>query len=164
MIRETTPRTQNTHLKRVNPRPADAAPANSEGHHLTNESPQMYTRLPPALLPPGSRIAPAAPRGKNRASIGTAAAIRFTEFVQGVLGARGERAASQAIESKLRRKVVNLDNVSSTQTEAQSAGMRAARSSSSSAGAARRGLSGKQSKKMVSCVDTSRCTIYFHFL
>lgn len=118
----------------------------------------MYTRLPPALLPLGSRSAPAAARGKNRLSVGAAAGIRLTDFVRGVLGARGERAATLAIESKLRRRVVNLDNSSSVQTEAQSAGMRAARSGSS--GRAERGLSGKQSKKMVSRVAQGACVCW----
>lgn len=110
----------------------------------------MYTRLPPALLPLGSRSAPAAARGRNRLAVGAAAGVRLTEFVRGVLGARGERAATLAIESKLRRKVVNLDTSSSAQTEAQSAGLRAARSGSS--GRAKHGLSGKQSKNVVSRV------------
>ncbi|CAM9873799.1 unnamed protein product, partial [Laminaria digitata] len=53
----------------------------NESRLITDESQRVYTRLPQALLPPGSRPAPAAPRGKNRASVGAAAAIRLTEFV-----------------------------------------------------------------------------------
>lgn len=124
----------------------------------------MYTRVPAALLPKGFRGAPSTPRGSggsssrqsnahnnsnNRAAtaVGAAAANRLTEFVRGVLGARGDRAAAAAMESRLERKVVHLVNVGSGQAEAQSAGARAGRAAGR---ATRQGLSGKQCKKMVS--------------
>lgn len=125
-----------------------------------NESPQqriMYTQLPAALLPKGFRGAPSTPRGgrqrtthNSRAAtaVGVGAANRLTEFVRGVLGARGDRAAAAAMESRLERKVLHLENVvSGGQTEAQNAGARAGRAAGSGLS---RGLSGKQCKKRVS--------------
>lgn len=123
----------------------------------------VYTRLPAALLPKGFRGAPSIPRGggssinscsssssnsgRAATSMGAAAARRLTGFVRGVLGARGDRAAAAAMESRLERKVMHLEGVVSGQTEAQSAGARAGRAAGS---ATRRGLSGKQCKGMVS--------------
>lgn len=106
-------------------------------HHAT------YSPLPPAILPRGLMAAASTPRSK-RGAIGVAAALRLTDFVRGVLGARGDRAAAAAIETRLQRRVVHLENVSA-QTEAQSAGARAARAG----GRVKQGLSGKQCKRKV---------------
>eukprot|EP00752_Nemacystus_decipiens_P005600 g5069.t1 len=116
----------------------------------------MYTRLPAALLPRGFRGAPSTPRGSggsgsstssgSRAAtaVGIAAVNRLTEFMRGMLCARGDRAAAAAMESRLERKVMHLENVGSGQTEAQSAGARAGRAAGS---VTRQGLSGKTCKK-----------------
>lgn len=114
----------------------------------------MYTQLPAALLQKGFRGGPSTPRGNAGSSsssraVGAAAANRLTEFVRGVLGARGDRAAAAAMQSRLERKVMHLENAGSGQTEAQSAGARAGRAAGN---ATRQGLSGKQCKSMVSLV------------
>lgn len=135
------------------PAPIDARPAipypsagdaANESTIMADEPKWTYTLLPPALLPLALRAAPSGPRGGKSKNVGAAAAMRLAAFVRGALGARGERAASAAIESKLQKRVVHLENAS-TQTAAQSAGVRAARKAASS----RQGLSGKQCKKMV---------------
>lgn len=109
------------------------------------ESERVYIRMLPALLPPNLRSAPAGARSDTKAGVvGAASAARLIEFVRGLLGTRGERAATSAIESKVQRKVLQLDN-GGAQVVAQSAGARAARA----AGRVRHGLSGKQCQKKV---------------
>lgn len=114
----------------------------------------MYTRLPAALLPKGFRGALSMPRGAS--SAGAAASSRLTEFIRGVVTSgtgRGDRAAAAAMESKLERKTMHLDNAVSGTTEAQSAGARGGRAAGSGRN---RGLSGKQCKKKVSRGATCR--------
>ncbi|CAM9230205.1 unnamed protein product [Scytosiphon promiscuus] len=119
----------------------------------------MYARLPSALLPKGLRAPPrrggCGGTGSNNgnsnaagrtAPAGSAAAIRLTDFVRGVLSAtRSDRAATALMESRLEKKVVHLDNAVAGQTEAQRAGARAGRGAGSSSG---KGLSGKKCKQM----------------
>lgn len=107
------------------------------------ESGRMYIRMLPELLPPHLRAPPAGARSDAKPGVvGAASAARFTEFVRGLLGARGERAATSAIESRVQHKVLQLDN-GCAQEGAQSASARAARA----AGRIRQDLSGKQYQK-----------------
>lgn len=109
------------------------------------ESGRMYIRMLPELLPPHLRAPPAGARSDAKPGVvGAASAARFTEFVRGLLGARGERAATSAIESRVQHKVLQLDN-GCAQEGAQSASARAARA----AGRIRQDLSGKQYQKKV---------------
>lgn len=109
---------------------------------------RVYARILPGLLPPGLRAAPQGARtpgtGRTRA-VGAASAARLTEFVRGVLSARGECAAAAIMESRLQRKVVHLEHVPG-QNVAQRA---AARATAEGGGRALQGLSGKQFKKKV---------------
>lgn len=116
----------------------------------------MYTHLPAALLPKGFRGrgggAPYTPRGNTSSNARGAAATRFSNLVGRMLGGETEgRTAEAAIESKLGRRVIHLDAPTSWQTEAQTAGARAG-PGRAAGNAARRGLSGKRCKKVVSTV------------
>lgn len=106
---------------------------------------RLYKRILPDLLPPNLRPAPAGARSAGTAGVvGAASAARLTEFVRGLLRSRGERAATSAIESKMQRKVLHLENLGA-QSAAQSAAVLAART----AERGQRGLSGKECKKKV---------------
>lgn len=123
----------------------------------------MYARLHPALLPKALRGALSGPQSGSSAfsprhsstststsTSRTAAAslARFSDFVRGMVGGtKGYRETTAAISSKLEGKVIYLDSFASGQTEAQSAGARTDRQAGR---AAKRGLSGKRCKQMVS--------------
>ncbi|CAM9998843.1 unnamed protein product [Discosporangium mesarthrocarpum] len=104
---------------------------------------RLYSLLPFALLPPGWReVLTARPEHKdhNNGSRGASAA-RLTTFLRGMLPSLSERAALSAIDSKLRKKALHLENLSA-QTAARSASARTARM----VGRERKGMSGKQLK------------------